>query len=233
MPQRSRSRSSMCSSFLRSKLEDKRVLEPLFGGGPGDISTVRRGVWRTVSSNTTNLTVTVAGVAALSVMAGAIWFGLGASPSTPALPEGPVGATSSGALVRVHVSGAVSAPGVVELPTDAIVADAVQAAGGAMPSADLTAINLAAGVRAGERIIVPRLQQGGAQFGAAADSGIDLNTASATDLESLPGVGPVLAERIVAFRTERGPFLTVEDLLDVSGIGESKLASMRDAIAHP
>jgi len=102
-----------------------------------------------------------------------------------------------------------------------------------MPSADLTAINLAAGVRAGERIIVPRLQQGEAQFGAAADSGIDLNTASATDLESLPGVGPVLAERIVAFRTERGPFLTVEDLLDVSGIGESKLASMRDAIARP
>ncbi len=186
-----------------------------------------------VSSNTSNLTVTVAGFAALAVIAGAIWFGLGASPSAPALSDGPSGVAPDGVLVRVHVSGAVSAPGVVELPTDAIVADAVQAAGGATPTADLTAINLAAGVRAGERIVVPEVQLLGAPLGTPADSGIDLNSASASDLESLPGVGPVLAERIVAFRTERGPFLTVEDLLDVPGIGESKLASMRDAIARP
>ncbi|MFV1970608.1 MAG: helix-hairpin-helix domain-containing protein, partial [Acidimicrobiia bacterium] len=186
-----------------------------------------------VSSNTTNLTVTVAGVAALSVIAGAIWFGLGASPSAPIRSEDSVTATPSGTLVRVHVSGAVSAPGVVELASDAIVADAVRAAGGATRSADLTAINLAAGVRAGERIVVPEFQPAGAPSGATAESGIDLNTASASALESLPGVGPVLAERIVAFRTERGPFATVEDLLDVPGIGESKLASMRDAIARP
>jgi competence protein ComEA len=186
-----------------------------------------------VSSNTSNLTVTVAGFAALAVIAGAIWFGLGASPSPPALSDGPARVAPDGVLVRVHVSGAVSAPGVVELPTDAIVADAVQAAGGATPTADLTAINLAAGVRAGERIIVPDVQLLGAPLGTPADSGIDLNSASASDLESLPGVGPVLADRIVAFRTERGPFLTVEDLLDVPGIGESKLASMRDAIARP
>ncbi len=186
-----------------------------------------------VSSNTTNLTVTVAGVAALAVIVGAIWFGLGASPSVPALPNGPTGQAPGGMLVRVHVSGAVSAPGVVELPTDAIVADAVQAAGGATRTADLTAINLAAGVRAGERIIVPDVQPLGAVPGTRTDSGIDLNLATASELEALPGVGPVLAERIVAFRTERGPFLTVEDLLDVPGIGESKLASMRDAIARP
>ncbi len=186
-----------------------------------------------MSSNTTNLTVTVAGVAALSVIAGAIWFGLGASQSAPALSQDPVAVTPNGVLVRVHVSGAVSAPGVVELPTDAIVADAVVAAGGATRSADLTAINLAAGVRAGERIVVPEFQPGGAPSGTFVDPGIDLNTASASELESLPGVGPVLAGRIVAFRTERGPFVTVEDLLDVPGIGESKLASMRDAIAHP
>jgi competence protein ComEA len=186
-----------------------------------------------VSSNTTNLTVTVAGIAALAVIAGAIWFGLGASPSAPALLDGHTEMASGGALVRVHVSGAVSAPGVVELPTDSIVADAVQAAGGATRNADLTAINLAAGVRAGERIVVPDVQPLGARLGTPADSGIDLNFATASDLESLPGVGPVLAERIVAFRTERGPFITVEDLLDVPGIGESKLASMRDAIARP
>ncbi|MEE8457430.1 MAG: ComEA family DNA-binding protein [Acidimicrobiia bacterium] len=186
-----------------------------------------------MSSSSTNLTVTVAGVAALSVVAGAIWFGLGASPSAPALLDDPAGVTPRGVLVRVHVSGAVSAPGVVELPTDAIVADAVRAAGGATRTADLTAINLAAGVRAGEMIVVPDTRSTGSLYGTATDSGIDLNSASASDLELLPGVGPVLAERIVAFRTERGPFLTVEDLLGVPGIGESKLASMRDAIARP
>ncbi|GMQ94174.1 MAG: hypothetical protein BMS9Abin12_1658 [Acidimicrobiia bacterium] len=195
---------------------------------------MRRGVRGTdVSSSPTNLTATAAGVAALSVIVGAIWFGMGDTQSLPDVSADQVAAPSSGTQIRVHVSGAVSSPGVVELSADAIVAEAVAAAGGATRVADLTAINLAARVRAGERIIVPDTQPEGTSSGQASDSGIDLNLASATDLEMLPGVGPVLAQRIVAFRTERGLFVTVEDLLDVPGIGEAKLAMMRDAIARP
>lgn len=186
-----------------------------------------------MSSNTTNLTVTVAGVATLVVVLGAIWFGVGASASSPDPTAQSVAAGPTVLTVRVHVSGAVAAAGVVELPADSIVADAVRAAGGATSRADLTALNLAATLRGGERVIVPEVLPGGVLSLPVEDSGIDLNTATASELESLPGVGPVLAARIVAHRTDRGPFATVEDLLDVSGIGEAKLASMRDAIARP
>jgi len=195
---------------------------------------VRRGVRGTdVSSSSTNLTATVAGVAGLFVIVGAIWFGIGDTQSLPDVSVDLVDTPSSGTPLRVHVSGAVASPGVVELSADAIVADAVVAAGGATRAADLTAINLAARVRAGERIIVPETQPEGASSGQASESGIDLNLANAKELETLPGVGPVLAQRIVAFRTERGLFIAVEDLLDVPGIGEAKLAMMRDAIARP
>lgn len=195
---------------------------------------MRRGVRGTdVSSSSTNLTATVAGVAGLFVIVGAIWFGIGDTQSLPDVSVDLVDTPSSGTPLRVHVSGAVASPGVVELSADAIVADAVVAAGGATRAADLTAINLAARVRAGERIIVPETQPEGASSGQASESGIDLNLANAKELETLPGVGPVLAQRIVAFRTERGLFIAVEDLLDVPGIGEAKLAMMRDAIARP
>lgn len=193
-----------------------------------------RGDWGDeMDRSQTNFAVTVAGVALLAVAGGAIWFGIGDVQEAP----NPVLDTASelpeSLTIRVHVSGAVVAPAVVELAVGAIVADAVAAVGGATRSADLASINLAATVRAGERVIVPELLPHGAAGGSDAAPGIDLNTATASDLEALPGVGPVLAERIVALRNDRGPFLTVEDLLDVPGIGEAKLALMRDAIARP
>lgn len=191
-----------------------------------------------VSRDATNLVVTVSGIAVLIVIAGAIWFGVGDAEAPPS----PSGVSSYGeqieparvdAPIRVHISGAVVAPGVVELPAGAIVADAVDAAGGATHLADLTSINLAAILRSGELVVIPVARIGQAAPGATPETGIDLNAASPSELEMLPGVGPVLAKRIVAYRVDHGRFGTVEDLLDVPGIGEAKLASMRDAIARP
>lgn len=141
----------------------------------------------------------------------------------------------------VHVSGAVRAPGVVVLGPGARVFEAVDLAGGASRDADLDRVNLAAPVVDGERIHVPRVGEdvipalvpsvrpsaadvGGA---AATDPIIDINAATAGELESLPGVGPTIAQAIVQTRTDRGPFLSVDELLDVPGIGETKLAQMR------
>ena len=133
--------------------------------------------------------------------------------------------------VRVHVSGMVVAPGVVDVEPDAIVADAIDAAGGMLPEARVDQINLAAPVTAGAQIVVPGAKGSPDGPGSPQDGGIlSINGATASDLESLPGVGPVLAERIVAFREENGGFDVVEDLLEVPGIGEAKLAAMRDLV---
>jgi competence protein ComEA len=129
----------------------------------------------------------------------------------------------------------VATPGVVEVGEGSIVADAVAAAGGALEGALLESINLAAPVLDGDHIQIPGpdgLVDASAS-GPADDGRVALNRADAAELEELPGVGPVLAERIVAYREANGPFQTAEDLLEVSGIGEAKLASMRDLIVVP
>lgn len=147
--------------------------------------------------------------------------------------------------VVVHVVGAVSAPGVYVLDPDARIMDAVQAAGGMTEQADQEAINLADRLGDGQQIRVPLLgatpppvptpllagagsATGTAPAGAVAL--INLNTASATDLEQLPGIGPALAQRIVAYRQENGQFATVDDVIKVSGIGEAILARIRDLV---
>ncbi|MEX0698624.1 MAG: ComEA family DNA-binding protein [Acidimicrobiia bacterium] len=151
----------------------------------------------------------------------------------PASPSSTLLATNQ--AISVHVSGWVVRAGVVEIPEGAMVADAITAAGGARPGAGLDAINLASVVLAGDQVVVPG-PDGQAPGGspAAADDGlISLNRADVTQLQDLPGVGPVLAERIVAYRDANGPFQTVEDLLDVPGIGEAKLAAIRDVVTVP
>ena len=177
-----------------------------------------------------NLAVTVLGVAVVAVIVGIAWFGVGTGSSPEPPTVAPTSAASDASVVVVHVSGAVADPGVVPVSTDARVADVVRLAGGVTSDADLTALNLAASVRDGDHVVVPRL---GETSPSPAGGGIDLNRASASELESLPGVGPVLAGRIVAFRDEHGRFSEVEDLLDVPGIGEAKLDQMRGAIAAP
>ncbi len=139
---------------------------------------------------------------------------------------------TSGDTMLVHVSGAVIRPGIVELPAGSRIADAVAAAGGATRSANLTAINLAAPISDGAQLVVPRHGDAGpavqAQSGNDTTAGlVRLNSATVAELIELPGIGPVLAERIVRHREERGPFVVVEDLLDVAGIGEAKLLELR------
>ncbi len=131
--------------------------------------------------------------------------------------------------VTVHVSGAVVRPGLVTLELDARVADAIAAVGGATPDAQLGALNLAAIVGDGARLVVPS----DTSDNAVADGLIRVNSAGVSDLERLPGVGPVLAQHIVSYRESNGPFSVVEDLLAVPGIGEVKLAGMRDSVLVP
>ncbi|PYY43181.1 MULTISPECIES: ComEA family DNA-binding protein [unclassified Curtobacterium] len=180
------------------------------------------------------------------------------TPVEPSLPASS-GAAGAGASVPdtvavVYVVGAVAHPGVVRVAASDRVADALDAAGGAAADADLTRLNLARPVVDGERLYVPRVGEtevpaelpaggggGGATgpgsgAGAGADGGspagavVDLNTADATTLETLPGIGPAMAQRILTWREEHGGFQAVEDLLEVSGIGDARFAELRDRV---
>lgn len=184
---------------------------------------------------TENLRVgTIIAVAALALALGAgLWFGSRTGAPPEADPSVGVSYPTTPATIVVHVSGAVNRPGLVTVAVSARVADAVAGAGGAAAGADLGSLNLAAEVRDGDQITVPHVGAAVQPGIAAEERGIDLNRATPGELESLPGVGPVLAGRIAAYRDLHGPFVAVEDLLDVGGIGEAKLATMRDAIAAP
>ena len=148
----------------------------------------------------------------------------------------PSGSTSPSVLL-VHVAGRVRRPGVYQFRTGDRVVDAVQAAGGPRKGADLDALNLAAPLTDGEQVLVPvRGQTGtasgvpGAPAGSASPGLININSASEGDLEGLSGIGPVLAQRIIDYRTEHGPFSSVDGLLDVSGIGPATLDEFRSQV---
>jgi competence protein ComEA len=138
--------------------------------------------------------------------------------------------------IFVHVGGAVRRPGLYRLAGGARVDDAVRAAGGVLEDADLDALNLAARVKDGDKVLVPARGDGSdgasAQGGAGGAQGslVNLNTATAADLDTLPGIGPALAQRILDFRERNGGFRTVEDLLEVPGIGSKKFEELRDLV---
>lgn len=142
--------------------------------------------------------------------------------------------TPSTGPVLVHVAGAVRTPGVYELPAGARVDDAVRAAGGPLPVAELDGVNLAAFVTDGQRVYVPL--EGEIDPAAVADPAsagevpLDLNAATAEQLDSLPGVGPATAGAIVDDRERNGPFASVDDLVRVPGIGPAKLAALRELV---
>ena len=147
----------------------------------------------------------------------------------------PISASPSPEVVVVDVAGWVRRPGVYEFTEGARVIDAIDAAGGARPGALLQALNLAAPLADGTQILVPREGQEGVApspvtGGAVAGGLINVNTAAATELEELPGVGEVIAQAIVDYRTENGPFTTVDELIDVSGIGDATLENIRDLV---
>ncbi len=151
----------------------------------------------------------------------------------------------------MHVAGAVTAPGVVRLSSGSRVVDAVTAAGGLRADADPDRVNLAAPLTDGQRVVVPVLGQpvppetdgGGGAAGTRRGRGamvvsprarppgpVDLNTATAEELDTLPGVGPSTAAAIIDHRESSGPFRSVDALLDVRGIGEAKLEALRDLV---
>src|SRR3954471_3302531 len=142
----------------------------------------------------------------------------------------------------VHVAGAVREPGVYRLPAGARVRDAVERAGGARANGDVNAINLAAKVADGQQIVVPGRVRNGAAVAATATPGsgdgataaagppVSLNTATAEQLDTLDGVGPATAQKIIAWRTQHGGFRSVADLGQVPGIGPKKLAALKDKV---
>ncbi len=148
------------------------------------------------------------------------------APSAP--PVGEVAETST--TVVVSVVGQVVSPGLVTLPSGSRVADAIAAAGGLLPEADPASVNLAAIVADGEQLAVglPGTAPDGTPAGAPAGAGelVDLNAAGVAELDALPGIGPVLAQRIVEHRSREGPFRSVEELDDVPGIGPAIAAEL-------
>ena len=157
-------------------------------------------------------------------------------------------AISSSANITVHVSGEVVKPGVYVLLATARVIDALQAAGGATATADLVVVNLAAPLVDAAQVFFPRIGStprvtlprphagvnlpiaggsGGAGGATSAAGIVDINSATLLDLDALPGVGPSTAQAIIDYRITNGPYASVDDLLNVRGIGPSKLAAMR------
>lgn len=202
-------------------------------------------------------------VLVLALGAGLLWFWMGArhggvppasaAPGVVADPPVPPHAaasgitTSTGLAVTVHVAGAVASPGLRHLPAGSRVADALAAAGGSLPRAELDRLNLAARLSDGQKVWVPRRGEpvlpesagagpvgGGAGAGNPGSPGwaepIDLNAADLAALDSLPGVGPGTAQAILEERTRRGGFRSTRDLLRVPGIGETRFARLKDRV---
>jgi competence protein ComEA len=167
-----------------------------------------------------------------------------AASAPSSLPAGGTGAgaaaaspTPSGPPLIVDVTGWVHDPGVYEFATGERVIDAVERAGGARPGADLSVLNLAAPLADGSQVIVPKRGAQpapgvppGTTAGGSGTALVNINTASATELEVLSGIGEVLAAAIVDHRTEQGPFASIDDLEAVSGIGPATLEEIRDQV---
>jgi len=181
-----------------------------------------------------------------------------ATPLPPIFEDAPRAAgkgstpSTNSKTILVHVAGSVRKPGVLTLPADARTIDAIRGAGGAIPGGDVGSLNLAAHLQDGQQVVVPSRQKAVAvtqvlsgtmlPSGATSKSKpraskkdfagvININRASAAELEALPGVGPAIAGRIIAYRTQNGPFRSLSDLDAVKGIGVKKLEDLKDHVS--
>jgi competence protein ComEA len=178
-------------------------------------------------------------VRALAVVAVLVAIGAGllawrarpeVQPVAPVTSVSPHPSTSdASAELVVAVAGRVARPGLVQLPAGSRVADAIEAAGGALPDTDLSGLNLARKVTDGELIVVGVPPPSGPAGGAAGGL-VNLNTATIDQLQTLPGVGPVLAQRIIEYREQHGSFASVADLRNVSGIGDARYNELRTRV---
>lgn len=188
--------------------------------------------------------IALAVVGALTLGGGVLWFvrslprpvtvSASGGPGGPAASAQPTAAPSP-AVVIVHVAGWVKHPGVYELPAGSRVIDAIDRAGGAKAGADLTALNLAAVLVDAQQVLVMKRGQAGPSPGGGSSVGgggglVNLNTATLEELETLPGIGPVLAQSILDYRTENGPFTRIDDLKNVSGIGDKRFEDLKDKV---
>ena len=141
---------------------------------------------------------------------------------------------STAGLVVVDVAGAVRRPGLYRLPHGARIADAIARAGGAARHAELDLVNLAAPLADGEQILVPTRGAGGGATGASGPASptapVDLNSATVEQLDALPGIGPVTAQKIVDYRQAHGPFTSVDELDAISGIGPARIENLRGLV---
>jgi competence protein ComEA len=186
-------------------------------------------------------------VAALVVLALGVRFMQGQAHSAAATaPAGASAAVPASAAVRIeprratvaliHVAGAVRSPGVYRLRDGERIQDAIRRAGGPRPGADLNAINLAAKVADGQQVVVPRRgAAAAAAVGAAAPGGpaqppVSLNSATAEQLDTLDGVGPATARKILDWRRQHGGFRSIDDLGEIPGIGPKRLAALRGKV---
>jgi len=188
------------------------------------------------------LLLAAAGSLALILLAGRFVLGAGTTTVAPLPPPPPQGAGVTGlpaARVVVDVVGAVRRPGLYRLEQGTRIADAVARAGGATGKADLSMVNLAAPLADGEQVVVPKRRPAGAAAGAgaagagaAATTGpVHLSTATLEQLDSLPGIGPVTAQKILDYRTKHGAFTSVDELDAVPGIGPSRMDQLQDLVA--
>jgi competence protein ComEA len=202
------------------------------------------------ATGTTPARILIGGAAGAAALVAGVW--LTRPPAAPAEVALPFASTTAAASpttepaiadqVVVHVAGAVQQPGVHELAAGARVTDAIAAAGGLTADADGARLNLAARVADGERVYVLALGEdapppvagsspaAGPNGAGAAATPVDLNAADESTLDALPGVGPATAAAIVEHRSKIGRFTSVDQLLDVRGIGEAKLDALRDLV---
>lgn len=226
------------------------------GGAPGAVSgppasepAVQAPARAHVRRRVTQLHVRVVGAGVVAVVVLLAWSVLSGRPqSAPAgtpdtsvagLTTGPAeeagggdGPVETGEIV-VDVAGHVQRPGIVTLPVGSRVHEAIEAAGGLAGAVDTTSLNLARKLVDGEQVLVgiaPVAPAGAAGSPESAGGAVNLNTATIDQLDELPGVGPVTAQSIVDWRTENGPFRSVDDLLEVRGIGEGTVGDLRDLV---